>query len=292
MGEIKWIKLAISMFDDEKIKLIDAMPEHDTIFYIWIRLLIQAGKTNAGGYIFLTENIPYTDEMLSTIFNRPLNSIRLALKTFEEFGMIQKNGKGFLKVTNWEKHQNVEGMEKVREQTRERVARYRGKRKMLEENNESNVTSRYSNGTEEERRKKREDIDIEEDIDIDIDKDIKKEDISISWEKIKTVWNSLPNPVKPVRAITDRRKEKIRARMNSLDLTQRDIIAAINNIKKSSFLQGKNSRGWTIDIDWLFRDDTRFLKVLEGKYMDEKPQEESRGNQNFDFTDFPTTDRR
>ena len=292
MGEIKWIKLAISMFDDEKIKLIDAMPEHDTIFYIWIRLLIQAGKTNAGGYIFLTENIPYTDEMLSTIFNRPLNSVRLALKTFEEFGMIQKNGKGFLKVTNWEKHQNVEGMEKVREQTRERVARYREKRKMLEENNESNVTSRYSNGTEEERRKKKEDIDKEEDIDIEIDKDIKKEDISISWEKIKTVWNSLPNPVKPVRAITDRRKEKIKARMNSLNLTQDDILTAINNIKESSFLQGKNSRGWTIDIDWLFRDDTRFLKVLEGKYMDEKPQEESRGNQNFDFTDFPTTDRR
>jgi phage replisome organizer, putative, N-terminal region len=83
MAEVKWIKITTNMFDDEKIKLIDAMPERDTIHYIWIRLLVQAGKTNANGYIFLNENVPYTEEMLSTIFNRPLNSVRLALKNIE-----------------------------------------------------------------------------------------------------------------------------------------------------------------------------------------------------------------
>ena len=81
MSDIKWIKITTNMFEDEKIRLIDAMPERDTIHYVWIRLLVQAGKTNAGGFIFLNENIPYTDEMLATIFSRPLTSIRLALKT-------------------------------------------------------------------------------------------------------------------------------------------------------------------------------------------------------------------
>ncbi|KEI92660.1 replication protein [Clostridium botulinum] len=172
MAEVKWIKITTNMFDDEKIKLIDAMPERDTIHYIWIRLLVQAGKTNANGYIFLNENVPYTEEMLSTIFNRPLNSVRLALKTLNDFGMIELAENHLIKITNWSKHQNIEGMEKVREQTKKRVAKHRAKKKELleaakEETCGSNEAKKsvtlhetLSNGTEED---KEEDIDIEED---------------------------------------------------------------------------------------------------------------------------------
>lgn len=148
MSEIKWIKITTNMFDDEKIKLIDAMPERDTIFYIWIRLLVQAGKTNAGGYIFLSEDVPYNDEMFSTIFNRPLNSVRLALDTLKSFGMIQKSENNDLKITNWEKHQNVDGMEKIREQTRKRVAKCRAKKKLpVPSNKENNTSNNSSNDT-------------------------------------------------------------------------------------------------------------------------------------------------
>jgi len=122
------------MFDDEKIKLIEAVPEADMILVIWIKLLTLAGKKNMNGYIFLTENIPYTDEMLATLFNRPLNTIRLALETFKKFGMINYNSEGKLKITNWEKHQNVEGLEKIREQGRLRQERFR-ERKLLPLNN-------------------------------------------------------------------------------------------------------------------------------------------------------------
>ncbi|AGX41447.1 phage replisome organizer N-terminal domain-containing protein [Clostridium saccharobutylicum] len=131
MGDLKWIKLTISIFEDEKIRLIDAMPERDTIHYVWIRLLVQAGKTNSNGFIFLSENIPYTDEMLSTIFCRPLLSIRLALKILKDFGMIEIDESNLIKITNWEKHQNIEGMEKVKEQNRKRVEKYREKKRQL-----------------------------------------------------------------------------------------------------------------------------------------------------------------
>lgn len=118
LAEVKWIKITTNMFDDEKIKLIDAMPERDTVHYIWMRLLVQAGKTNSNGYIFLNDNVPYTEEMLSTIFNRPLNSLRFALKVLRDFGMIQIQEDKLIKIANWSKHQNIEGMEKVRQQTR------------------------------------------------------------------------------------------------------------------------------------------------------------------------------
>lgn len=73
MAEIRWIKLFLAMFDDEKIKLIDSMPERDTIHYIWISLLIQVGKNNFNRFIFLNENVPYTEEMLATILSRQIN---------------------------------------------------------------------------------------------------------------------------------------------------------------------------------------------------------------------------
>ncbi|MHB9937944.1 hypothetical protein CF098_07930 [Clostridium sporogenes] len=175
MAEVKWIKITTNMFDDEKIKLIDAMPERDTIHYIWIRLLVQAGKTNANGYIFLNENVPYTDEMLATIFNRPINSVRLALKTLRDFGMIEIQEDKLIKITNWSKHQNIEGMEKVREQSRLRKQKQRDREKKLLQSAkdetcgvemDSHSTSRDSHAIEIDRE-----IDIEEDIDRDIEED-------------------------------------------------------------------------------------------------------------------------
>ncbi|AJH00240.1 phage replisome organizer [Clostridium beijerinckii] len=142
MSDIKWIKLSTNMHDDEKMKLVDAMPERDTIHYLWIRLLIQAGKTNANGLIYLNENIPYTDEMLSTIFSRPLASIRLALKVLSDFQMIEIAENNVIRIVNWERHQNVEGMDRVRDQNRKRVQNHREKKKQLEAIvNESEETS-------------------------------------------------------------------------------------------------------------------------------------------------------
>lgn len=163
MAEIKWIKLNINIFEDEKIRLIDAMPERDTIHYVWIRLLVQAGKINSNGFIFLSENIPYTDEMLATIFCRPLTTIRLALKILKDFGMIEIDEDNLIKIANWDKHQNIEGMDRVRAQNRKRAENYREKKKQLEaeakevledsihiEDDKCNVTQNYCNAIENE----------------------------------------------------------------------------------------------------------------------------------------------
>lgn len=55
MSEVKWIKLSTSMFEDEKIRLIESMPEADTLLIIWIRLLAQAGKQMRVGIFFLVK---------------------------------------------------------------------------------------------------------------------------------------------------------------------------------------------------------------------------------------------
>ena len=130
MADVKWIKLTTSMFDDEKIRLIESMPEADAILVLWVKLLLQAGKCNEDGYIYLNNSMPYTDEMLSTLFNKPLNIIRLALETFRSFKMIEVSNTGIY-INNWHKHQNIEGLDKIREQTRLRVAKHRANQKQL-----------------------------------------------------------------------------------------------------------------------------------------------------------------
>lgn len=148
------------MFDDEKIRLIESMPDADSILVIWIKLLAQAGKTNATGYIYLNENIPYTDEMLATLFCRPLSTIRLALNTFKNFGMIEIDDGDFISITNWEKHQNIQGLEKIREDTRKRVQKYRENKRLG--NGNCNVTVTESNATEEELEEEKEKIPYKE----------------------------------------------------------------------------------------------------------------------------------
>lgn len=172
MAEISWIKLKTTMFDDEKIRLIQAVPESDAILVIWIRLLVLAGKTNDDGLIYIQRNMPYTEEMLATLFDKPVNTVRLALQTLASFNMIDLNSDGVIAIANWEKHQNIEGMEKVREQNRLRKQRQREKQKLLSDQARQ---SRDSHAT---------DIDIDKELEL--DKEIKrKKDVTPSKTKAK-----------------------------------------------------------------------------------------------------------
>lgn len=153
MPDIQWIKISTGIFDDEKINLIEELPDHDTILVIWFKLLVLAGKRNDGGLIYVTRDITYDPEKLSRVMRRPINTVKLALETFIKFGMITIED-DYIMIDKWEKHQNVEGLDKIREQNRIRQQKYREKQKLLPDDN---VKSRDSNGTEKSRvDKKRE----------------------------------------------------------------------------------------------------------------------------------------
>ena len=156
MSEIKWIKITTDIFDDEKICLIDALPDSDAILVIWFKILALAGKHNSNGLLMMTDKVHYTDEMLATIFRRPLDTVKIAIGVFEQFGMIEIID-GIISLPNWEKHQNVDGMEKIKEQTRNRVAKYREKQKNLALGNVTcNVTVTDGNATEQEQEQEKE----------------------------------------------------------------------------------------------------------------------------------------
>lgn len=164
MADVKWIKITTDIFDDEKILLIESLPDAYAIITVWFKLLCLAGKQNNSGVFMMSNKIAYTDKMLATIFRMKESTVTMALQTFEQFGMIEIVD-GVITIPNWGKHQSLDQLEKKRNSQRLYMREYREKQKQLsckansKTNSEANV-SRADKDTEE-------DIDKEEENNID-----------------------------------------------------------------------------------------------------------------------------
>lgn len=262
MGAVKWIKILTDIFDDEKILLIESLPGADSIIVIWFKLLCLAGKNNNSGVFLLNERIPYTDEMLATIFRRDVNTVRFALKTFADFEMIEVIDK-VITIPNWSKHQTLDAYEKRKERDRLYQREKRAKQKLLASISSDNSTDVAPLEKEEEKEEER-DIDINN-----ISKDI------LSSNKLIPVieaWNKLNlSQVKSLRSNSPRTKMlNSRIKEHGVD----EVIRVIESINNSNFLRGQNDRAWVISFDWLVKPNN-FDKVREGKYLNKGGTNES-----------------
>lgn len=243
MADVKWIKITTDMFDNRKIKHLRRLPDGNNIVLIWVMLLTMAGRCNSNGLIFLTENIPYTPKMLADELDFEENTVRLALEALEQLGMVVTDN-GFFSIAGWEEHQNIEGMDKIRESKRLAQARWRAKQKALQ----STVDSTRCLVD-----------DAEEDIEEERERD------KIDYKGIVTTFNSVCVSFPSVRALSDARKKAIKARLNNYSVE--DFKTLFEKAEASSFLKGKNSSNWSATFDWLIKD-SNMAKVLDGNYDD------------------------
>ena len=252
MADVKWIKILTTIFEDEKIKLVQSMPEGDALIVIWLKLLTQAGKSNNGGYVWMNESNPYTPEMLSVIFGKSTQIVNLAMATFKQFGMICTDEYGIY-ISNWEKHQNIEGLEKLREynRTAKRLERER-KRLLLVDVNDKSMTVKESQC-----------IDIDLDKDKEIDKDISKHAPS---KEILNLYHSICISLPKVRQLTDARRKAINARWKENSNIEH-FIELFTKTENSDFLSGrkKNDRNWKCNFDWVLNQQNS-TKIIEGLY--------------------------
>lgn len=315
MAEIRWIKLRIDMFDDEKIKIIQSMPEGDAILVIWIRIISLAGKCNSNGLVLVEDEFPYTDEMLSVIFGKPLSTVKLALATFEKFRMIENTEKGIY-ITNFDKHQNIEGMDKIREQNRLRKQRERAKKKALgletsdpgipalpdaQAAGKEVVTDEVTGMSRDkscEVTQQREEEDIEKDNNIsispkgDIDivggappepEDPKRE--NLRYNMIKADFNGICKDLPEVKAMSDARKRAVRTLLNELEslgilsgLSPYDKLRELfRMVQESDFLTGRSGKWVKCSFDWIVNKKNA-LKILEGNYENERGARNARAD--------------
>lgn len=271
MAEVKWIKIVTDIFDDEKILLIESMPEADSIIVIWFKLLVLAGKTNNKGVFLISDRIPYTEEMLATIFRRKINTVRLALQTFEQFGMIEIID-GVITIPNWGKHQTLDMIDKRREYQREYMQKYREKQKLIASKPNSKPNSKTNVNP----------------LDIDIDKD-KEEDIDIKNKDIYIVEQKPDNiPYEDIiiylnakcstnyRYTTKKTKDLIKARFNE-GFTYDDFKTVID----------KKSNEWlNTDMAKYLRPETLFGNKFES-YLNQQIKRTSKTMIDLDDVDIP-----
>lgn len=83
-------------------------------------------------------------------------------------------------------------------------------------------------------------------------------------EPYADLWNlSLQRyGISQVESISDGRLKKFNTRIKEPPF---DFIAILTAINKSEYLKGKTT-DWKVDWDWVFENDTNYLKIIEGKY--------------------------
>lgn len=273
-SDVKWIKICSDIFDDEKIMLIENLPSADSIIVIWFKLLCLAGKNNNSGVFILNDKIAYTDEMLATVFRRDINTVRLALKTFENYGMIEIVS-GVYTIPNWGKYQKLDKIEQKSQYMRNYMQEYRKKQKDKIEcktnsklygkvNSKTNVSSAEVYNKELDNKElDNKEKEIEEENDLIVSKDtIRQTDV----QRIIDEWNTLEEfGITPVKRMTPKREQAVKARIRQNCVE--DILEAIENIRHSTFLQGQNKNGWMVTFDWFLKPGN-FAKVFEGQYAD------------------------
>lgn len=212
--EMEWIKVNVRMFEDEKLQIINSMPERDVISYVWIRLLLLAGKTNDDGKVYISKKIPYTVQTLSIIIGRSTSVVDVSLEILSKLNMIVIDDNNVIKIKTWNKYQNFKNLEKNREQSKVRMRnkRKRDKEKEIEafgkdddecyidvaEDEQNSLESEnkcYANVTKEKNnnvtdvtlknKKKKENKEKEEELDKDINKKEREKSNVVSLEERK-----------------------------------------------------------------------------------------------------------
>ena len=197
MAEVKWIKIATDIFDDEKILLIEGLPDAYAIITVWFKLLCLAGKKNNGGVFLMNDKIPYTDKMLATIFRMNESTVKLALNAFEQFKMIEIV-EGIITIPNWNKHQTLDAYERKKERDRLYQEERRAKQRALIEKSSDKSSERTS------------DVAVS-DIDKEEDKD-KDNNICVPYKEIITYLNEKTG--KKLRWDVKSNQKEIKARFN------------------------------------------------------------------------------
>lgn len=125
MADVGWVRLSTRLFENRKIKYLLNQPKGAELVLLWVHLLCAAGTVNDGGRVYISQNVMYTPQSLAADFGVSKTIADKALTLFHDLELIEVESDGCIQILGWEKHQNVTGLEKIREQNRLRKQKQR-----------------------------------------------------------------------------------------------------------------------------------------------------------------------
>ncbi len=263
-----YLKLKENFFEDEKIIMLESLPDGMLYSNILMKLYLRSLKRE--GKLMISDRIPYNPVALSQITRHSVGDVEKAIKVLQELELIEILDNGAIYMLDI---QNFIGKSSTEA---DRIRSYRKKiddEKQLElnpaeDNSVTNVRQMYTR-------------DITRDItrvkSLEIESDKSQSDISQSdkkstqtWQeqltKIFKEWNSIDDNLPKINFIRNgsTRQRLLQARINEYGFD--NVLKAIDNVKNSQYLKGY-VKPFRITFDWFIKPNN-FPKVLDGNYND------------------------
>lgn len=248
-----WLKLKKDFFKRHDIRIVESMPNGKDYILFYLKLLCES--VDHEGNLRFSERIPYNEDMLATITNTNVDIVRNAIEIFTELNMMEIMDDGTIYMAE------VNKMIGFETEWAEKKRIYREKQKQLEAPTEDIEMPTF------ETDRGHCPLDV-----------LNMSDKSKSKSKSKSK-NIIPNGIvdeivnfynencfsmPKVEMLTDKRRDKVRARLKKFDETK--IKDALVRGERSDFLTGRDGKWRGANFDWFFKNDENILKVLEGNY--------------------------
>lgn len=238
-----WLKLGDDFFRDKAIKKLRKIAGGDTYTIIYLKMLIKAIQQDNKLYFEGIED-NFADELALDLEEDPDN-VRVTLTYLQQKGLLEVVNDDEFYLANAEKMTGSES---------ESAVRMRRMREKKTSQCDGDVTGQLRFG------------DIEKEIDIEKDKRVSKDTLCrTDVQRVIDAWNEIGvNPVYKVSSSSKRYKMLV-ARINKYGID--NVLKAVDNVRRSTWLQGGNNRNWMVDLEWFARPNN-FPKIFEGRYND------------------------
>ena len=133
MNKLQWLKTKVGLFLDPRILYLMNLPNGDSYIVLWFFLKDMAGMVNDDGKIYVSEIEPLTTQLIAKSLHRRQPFIENGLKALEQVDLIERDEQGMIRILIWDELQSFHRDERRREQTNERVRRYRERQRMAQE---------------------------------------------------------------------------------------------------------------------------------------------------------------
>lgn len=272
-----WLKLPRNFFGKHYIKILRAKENGEllVLFYMW--MLTEA--IDHEGRLRYSEDIPYDEEMLAEASGFALHIVTQSLQQFTKLQLVITESDGTLFMP---KSIEMIGSESASAQ---RVREYR-ERKNSKEKKPETVENTESNDNVTKCNADVQNSNTEKEIELEIEKDIitdSKESVCrTEVQRVVDEWNSLSDiGIKGISKMssTSKRYKGLVARIK--EYGSDTVIEAMEHIRNSDFLRGKNKNGWTVTFDWFILPNN-FPKVLDGNYDNQQGPQQRTGDAKLD----------
>jgi predicted phage replisome organizer len=132
MKKLQWLKTKVGLFSDPRILYLLNQPNGDSYIVLWFFLKDLAGTVNDDGWVYVSDKEAMTTQLIAKCLHRRRPFIERGLEALEQVNLIERDENGVIRITIWDELQDFQREERCREQTKERVRRYRERQRQAE----------------------------------------------------------------------------------------------------------------------------------------------------------------